>query len=404
MDSIRNVTANFEPAFITNSSGNVTTKSDLLAYNDVYFKNVINKEGGAGQLRDNKGTTGSLNKEQPDVKHTDINNNEYRSFVNITQNNTRGELRQYTRRIGSAKRKLANFNPVPVTKRYAPAVVKEKPQEVVNKPALQQPTPNLERFAGHEKKEGLLQQIKQYKEDQLLSNPGGDKFFLNRNSNVIDNNFDQSKFSDRVGKDLSDSLSNFKNMIKDLGTGSEVKYFDNTGNIKTRKKTGLVGTVGKFFKDVASGLTLGAYTPKNEEAPVGVVGRAKHFFKKIFIDGFAKDVFVGVPQSVINVGEDALFAGLNLIETIPDAAVGHTKTGRAITSNVFDNIQVAMDFVTDIMPGGEASTRMKTMIAQKLKNINDGKSGSESEGTQYVRSTPFRKAIETLSFFMPFRI
>ncbi|MGR3303078.1 MAG: hypothetical protein ACUZ8I_11315, partial [Candidatus Scalindua sp.] len=36
-------------------------------------------------------------------------------------------------------------------------------------------------------KSSLLEQYKIYKEDQLMSNPGGDSFFLSRTSGVIDN-------------------------------------------------------------------------------------------------------------------------------------------------------------------------------------------------------------------------
>ncbi|MFQ5965204.1 MAG: hypothetical protein ACE5KZ_13095, partial [Candidatus Scalinduaceae bacterium] len=50
-------------------------------------------------------------------------------------------------------------------------------------------------------KSSVLRQYTVYKEDQLLSNPGGDNFFLNKSSGVIDNNYDHSRFSKRIGKD-----------------------------------------------------------------------------------------------------------------------------------------------------------------------------------------------------------
>ncbi len=107
-------------------------------------------------------------------------------------------------------------------------------------------------------KPSVLQQYRLYKEDQLLSNPGGDNFFLNRTSGVIDNDYDHSKFSRRVGKDLTDAGSNLLNMVKDMGIGAKIRYIDNHGEIREERKVGFVTTVGNFFKTVISGLTLGA--------------------------------------------------------------------------------------------------------------------------------------------------
>ncbi|MEE9605504.1 MAG: hypothetical protein V3V70_08030, partial [Candidatus Scalindua sp.] len=118
-------------------------------------------------------------------------------------------------------------------------------------------TPNmsLERLP----KPSLLQQYQIYKDDQLLSNPGGDNFFLNKASGVIDNDYDHSKFPRRVGKDLTDAGSNLLNVVKDMGIGAKIKYVDNHGEIKEGRKVGFAKTLGNFFKNVASGLTLGAY-------------------------------------------------------------------------------------------------------------------------------------------------
>src|SRR3990167_8258140 len=76
----------------------------------------------------------------------------------------------------------------------------------------------------------LKDQFKKYKEDQLLSKPGGDNFTINN-----DNGVDQSKFTVRVGKDLKDAGENFKNIFKDIGTGATIKYVDKDGNIKEWK-------------------------------------------------------------------------------------------------------------------------------------------------------------------------
>ncbi len=394
---VNNVSPNIDIKPAANSLGNTTNKPVLVAYNDVKFGDFIDKGIGTSQFDTGKKLTGGLDEQRVETKRNAFDNIEYRGFVE------NAERKPHTRNIISAKRRLKSFQPIPVGKHRTSSVDVGRDIDIKNN-KLEKPEIQFERFAGKSKDESLAQQIKEYKEDQLLSNPGGDNFFLNRKTNVIDNNFDQTKFSNRVGKDLYDSVSNLKNMVKDMGFGSELKYFDSNGNIKTKKKTGFLGTITNLAKDVASGITLGAYTPANEEAPVGAMGKVKHLFKKVFVDAIGKDMFVGVPQSVINVGEDALFAGLNLVEAIPDATIGNTKGGRELTTRVFDNVQVAMDFATDIMPGGEASTRMKLLVAEKIKDLKNGENEPQGVRKQYVRNSKFRKAIETLSFFMPFRI
>ncbi|MGR3219525.1 MAG: hypothetical protein ACUZ8H_06870 [Candidatus Anammoxibacter sp.] len=349
-------------------------KRGLAAYN-VDFKSVINSAVVTGYPENSNSIQNNIYNDISGAKQHDVNNHEYNKFVN---NSKRSSIPYRLR----SKRFLERFRPVPMAK-ASPKV--GTPEKEIDKPVL---------------KSGLVQQIIKYKEDQLLSNPGGDNFFPERHEMVIDNTFDHSTFSNRVGKDLSDSYANLKNLIKDLGNGSEIKYLDMSGSIKTRKNVGLAKTVGKFFGNIASGLSFGVYTQNNEEPPVGVKDKITHFFKKVFVDAIGKDLLVGVPQSIINIGEDAMFVGLNLLEAIPDATVGHTKLGRKITTQVFDNVQVALDFATDIMPGGEASTRMRASLVKKIFTNQ----GAANETPQYVRSSPFRKAIETLSFFMPFKI
>lgn len=64
-----------------------------------------------------------------------------------------------------------------------------------------------------------------------------------------------------------------------------------------------------------------------------------------------------MPRSAIHVSENALFAGINLLETIPDATIGNFKAGRTVTTEIFDDMQVFVDFVTDVVPMGEANSR-----------------------------------------------
>lgn len=63
----------------------------------------------------------------------------------------------------------------------------------------------------------FIEQLIMYKEDQLLSKPGGDSFALNKETNTIDYDLNQSQFSKRVGKDLKDAGENIINIFKDVG-------------------------------------------------------------------------------------------------------------------------------------------------------------------------------------------
>ena len=257
----------------------------------------------------------------------------------------------------------------------------------------------------------LKDQFKKYKEDQLLSKPGGDNYTINKDGNGIDYSIDQSKFTKRVGKDLKDAGENFKNIFKDIGTGATIKYVDKEGHVREAKKTGFASTVINFFKDVASGITCGKYTPKGEVAPENAVEATKHFFKKIFVDAIFKDVVVGVPRSAIHVGEDAVFACINLAETVPDATIGNCKAGQAATTEFFDDTQVFIDFVTDVIPMGEAGSRTHAFTFKKglkglpvVYNITSPEQGMDDEKWKYVRNTPLRKTIESVAAFIPIRM
>lgn len=254
-------------------------------------------------------------------------------------------------------------------------------------------------------------QFKKYKEDQLLSNPGGDHFNLDKDADVIEIHTDQSKFLVRVGKDLKDAKENFVNIFKDIVPGASFKYLDEEGRIQEGKKVGFVGTVVNFFKDIASGITLGKYIPEGENAPDNALGATKHFFKKIFIDAIYKDMVVGIPRSAIHVGEDVVFTCINLAEIVPDATVGNFKKGQVVTTEVFDDIQVFVDFVTDVIPMGEAGSRTRAFTFKKglkgfpiVNNITSPEQGIKDENWKYVRNTPFRKTIESIATLVPVRM
>ncbi len=260
-------------------------------------------------------------------------------------------------------------------------------------------------------KSSLIEQYKIYKEDQLMSNPGGDNFFLSKAGKVIDRNYDHSRITKRVGKDLADAGNNILNAVKDIGIGAKIKYVDKNGKIQEGRKVGLAGTVANFVKDTVSGLSFGLYSPEGEAKPQGGAARVKHLFKKIFKDALVGDIVKGVPKSAIHIGEDIVFAGLNAIEAVPDATIGNFKVGRKVTTSVFDNTQVVMDFVTDAIPGGDASARTRSFNLSKgikglpiLNNLTTPEEKQNEADWRYVRNTNFRKVLETIPSLMPFRI
>jgi len=135
-------------------------------------------------------------------------------------------------------------------------------------------------------------------------------------------------------------------------------------------------------------------------------------FKKIIKDAIMGDIMQGVPNSVIHLGEDVMFAGLNAVEVIPDATIGNFKAGREATTAIFDNTQVAMDFLTDILPGGEARQRSRSFkLAKGIKGLPiinnlttpEGADTNEKEW-KYVRNTSFRKVIESIPSLIPMKI
>lgn len=257
----------------------------------------------------------------------------------------------------------------------------------------------------------LKDQFQKYKEDQLLSNPGGDYFHLKKDTKGIDRREDYAQFTKRVGKDLKDAGENLINIFKDMGAGASFQYVDKDGLIQEGKKVGLGGTVVNFFKDMAGGMTFGKYAPDGEDRPDNAGEATRHFFKKIFVDALFQDIIVGVPRSAVHIGEDAVFACMNLAEVVPDATIGNTQKGQEITTEVFDDAQVLVDFVTDIVPMGEAGARTRAVTFKKglkgfplINNITSPEHGMADEKWRYVRNTPFRKTIESVATFIPVRI
>jgi hypothetical protein len=242
-----------------------------------------------------------------------------------------------------------------------------------------------------------ISDIEKYKEDQLLSNPGGDNYYLDQKR--IDNTPDlHSSFIKRVGKDLSDAFQNIRNFFQDLLFGSTICHRAPDGSIKQHKRRGLLSAIGDFFKDLGSALTFGAWRPDGDPEPKGFFNRIKFFFSKVK-EAIFGDLVQGIGQSIVHMGEDILFSVLNLLEVIPDATIGNLKAGRRIITTVFDNAQVVLDYLTDIVPFGDAWIRVHSMKGKRppiLYNLTLPEHFQRDERWSYIRNTPFRKAIETV--------
>ncbi|MFO7783726.1 MAG: hypothetical protein R6V25_03775 [Desulfatiglandales bacterium] len=246
---------------------------------------------------------------------------------------------------------------------------------------------------------GLVSDVVKYKDDQLLSSPGGDHYDLENKRHVADPPEQQSLWG-RIGKNIRDAVSNVKNFAGNLLFGATRHYRDENGEIQEGQRRGLVGSVADFFQDLGSAFSFGAWRPDGEEKPEGFGRRVGFFFSKLKEAVFG-DLIQGVAGSVVNMGKDLVFAGWNLIETIPDATIGNFEAGRKITTAVFDNGQVALNYIADILPGGDASIRvhspdLKNLKAPILNNLSMPESNPEDTRWKYVRNTPFRKSIETV--------
>ncbi len=258
---------------------------------------------------------------------------------------------------------------------------------------------------------GKISDLSKYKDDQLLSNPGGDHYFLKQKM-VDPHSKVQESFWGRIGKDISDAFSNIKNFFKNLLFGSKIKYRDENNQIQEARQRGLIGSVVDFFKGVGSALSFGLWRPNGEKEPQGFLERIGFFFSSVK-EAIFGDLIQGVGQSVVHMVEDIVFAGWNFIEVIPDAIIGNFHKGRELVTNIFDNGQVVLDYLTDILPFGDAWQRVHSANLKELKlpiisNIKMPEHDSEDVRWRHVRNTPFRKTIETagslLADFMTFKL
>lgn len=239
--------------------------------------------------------------------------------------------------------------------------------------------------------------LQKYVDDQLLSNPGGDRY--NLETRTVESAGKHS-FAERVGKDFADAFANARNFFADFLLGAKFCYRDERGEIQEGRKRGLLSTIGDFFKDLGSALSLGAWRPDGEAKPESFWQRVKFSVKKMkeaVVDDFLK----ALPASVNHMAEDVILTGWNVVETIPDATIGNSEAGERITSQVFDGGQVVIDYVTDVFPTGEGWQRVHSSNLLKLKppiinNLQKAERDYEDNRWRYIRNTGFRKAIETI--------
>ncbi len=252
---------------------------------------------------------------------------------------------------------------------------------------------------GDEKSPASMSGWQKYKDDQLLRNPGGDLYYPDENR-VSENPRERESFLERVGKDISDVFGNIKNFFKNLFMGSKIRYRDENNQIREATQRGLVGTVVDFFKDMGSALSFGAWHPDTEREPQGFMERISHFGSKIK-KAFLGDLVEGVPKSINHMGKNLVLAGLNLAQVIPDATIGNFDMGRKLTTTIFDNGQVVVEYLTDIVPTGDAWFRVHAasltgLDAPIFYNLRMPEHVKGDTRWQYVRNTPFRKTIETI--------
>jgi hypothetical protein len=244
-----------------------------------------------------------------------------------------------------------------------------------------------------------LRDIVKYMDDQLLSNPGGDHYYLEEQK-VVASPEDQESFLGRLGKDISDAIANFKNFFDNFLFGATMAYRDKQNEIREVRQRGFMGSVVDFFKDAGSALSFGLWRPDGEGKPHGFGERLRFFFSKMK-EALFWDLIQGIGSSVNHMGEDLLFTGWNLLESIPDATIGNFRAGKTLITRIFDGGQVTLDYLTDVVPFGEAWIRVHSLNFKKGKfpiffNMSLHERHTEDPRWKYVRNTPFRKAIETI--------
>ncbi|MGC8491213.1 MAG: hypothetical protein ACP5SH_05695 [Syntrophobacteraceae bacterium] len=236
-----------------------------------------------------------------------------------------------------------------------------------------------------------------YKEDQLLRNPGS-RTYDAKGGKVAGSG--KESVSGLIGKDISGVIGNIRNFFANIFKGSTILYKDEKNRIQKGHQTGLLGALGNFFRDLAGALSFGAYHPDSRKPVQGLENRLHYSLSKLK-EAFLGDLVDGVPSSLNHMAQNAILSGWRLAEVLPDAALGSFAPGRKLTTTIFDNGQVAIEYLTDIAPSGDAWLRVHACDWGKLSppvlyNLKMPEHFSGDVRWRYVRNTPFRKSIETI--------
>lgn len=237
-----------------------------------------------------------------------------------------------------------------------------------------------------------------YKDDQLLRNPGGRSYYLDEKKVVEPSH--KEPILGLVRKDLSDAFGNIRNFFGNMFMGTTVLHRSENNEIQQGHQKGLLRTLGDFVKDLGSALSFATWRPDSAQAPHGLKNRLLYSVSKLK-DAFMGDILNGVPLSVNHLGKNLILSGWHLAEVLPDAAIGNFEPGQKLTTSIFDNGHVAIEYLTDIIPSGDAWLRVHASSFKELKppvlyNLKMPEFNNGDIRWEHVRNTPFRKTIETI--------
>lgn len=243
-----------------------------------------------------------------------------------------------------------------------------------------------------------MSDIQKYKDDQLLRNPGGRSYYLDERKVVAPSH--KESILGLIRKDFSSVFGNIKNFFGNMFMGTTVLHRNEKNEIQAGHQKGLLQTIGDFFKDLGSALSFGSWRPNSAEAPHGFKNRLLYSVSKLK-DAFMGDILMGVPSSANHMGKNLILSGWHLVEVLPDAAMGNFELGQKLTTSIFDNGHVAIEYLTDVVPSGDAWLRVHASSFKELKppvlyNIKMPEFNHEDLRWAHVRNTPFRKAIESI--------
>ncbi|MGA3117087.1 MAG: hypothetical protein ABSF90_21935 [Syntrophobacteraceae bacterium] len=255
-----------------------------------------------------------------------------------------------------------------------------------------------QRHAGPAGEPAPMSGFQKYKDDQLLRNPGGRSYYLDQKK-VVDPLHKESVLG-LVRKDFSGVLGNMRNFFGNMFLGTTVLHRNEKNEIQQGHQRGLVRTVADFCKDLGSALSFGTWHPDSPQAPHGLKNRLLYSVSKLK-DAFMGDILTGVPASVNHMGKNLILSGWHLAEVLPDAAIGNFGPGQKLTTSIFDNGHVAIEYLTDIIPSGDAWLRVHASSLKEMKppilyNLKMPEFNTGDIRWEHVRNTPFRKTIESI--------